>query len=204
MRRPNGRIAIQRRAAAANYAVAAAVAAEAADIHPANNQYSSRAASNPYNAHKQNGGVGLPRTGLEGIRSGRITKTARGGSIGAAGSMRFGSLMTALGELEAEEGSFEPQGYANRSLGTSTVAGLGTESVRPALFGNGGTGFVNRWHEPLGAVSPRILTLSSDLFQLGSSSFGAAGWSAAAPSSCHAMHDAGAPLQPHFPLFKAS
>lgn len=206
VRRPNGRTAIQRRAAAANFAVAAAVAAEAADLIPSDHQYSSRASSKSHSTHRQQGSNGMARTGLDSIRSGRITKAISGGSSGAGssgGSTRFGSLMDALGEMEATEGGFRLQHQANRTLSLGHASnGFGPSygHSRPALFGSGNNGYVNRWHEPVGP--PRILTLSPELFRLGSSSHAPSGFSA--PSSCHSMVDAGMSLQPQFPLFKAS
>ena len=207
VRRPNGRTAIQRRAAAANFAVAAAVAAEAADVVPSNHQHSSRALSKSHNAHNRHGSNVLTRTGLDHIRSGRITKAMSGGSSGAGssgGSMRFGSLMDALGEMESRGGGFNQQPRANRTLSLGAPPnGFGSHaSLRPALFDRGGNGSVNRWHEQLGPISPRILTLSPDLFQVGPSTYAAAGWSA--PSLCHSMIDAGMSIQPQFPLFKTA
>ncbi|DBA69521.1 TPA: hypothetical protein ACH3X2_012722 [Trebouxia sp. C0005] len=207
VRKPNGRTAIQRRAAAANFAVAAAVAAEAADIMPKSIQHSGRVSAKNHTTHRRSGSNSMNRFALDHVRSGRITKALSGGSSGAGssgGTIRFGSLMDALGELEGREGGFRPQAHSSGALSLGASSGFGGYggTLRPALFGSGSHGFVSRWHEPLGPVSPRILTLSPDLFQLGSSSQGSAAWSV--PSSCHSMVDAGMSLQPQFPLFKAS
>ncbi|KAL0047032.1 hypothetical protein WJX82_004759 [Trebouxia sp. C0006] len=207
VRKPTGRTAIQRRAAAANFAVAAAVAAEAADIMPKSIQHSSRVSAKNHSTHRRSGSNSMNRFALDHVRSGRITKALSGGSSGggsSGGTIRFGSLMDALGELEGREGGFRPQAHSSGALSLGASGGLGGYggTLRPALFGSGSNGFVSRWHEPLGPVSPRILTLSPELFQLGSSSHAPAGWSV--PSSCHGMVDAGMSLQPQFPLFKAS
>ena len=207
VRKPNGRTAIQRRAAAANFAVAAAVAAEAADIMPKSIQHSVRVSAKNHSTHRRNGSNSMNRFALDHVRSGRITKALSGGSSGAGssgGTIRFGSLMDALGELEGRQGGFRPQAHSSGALSLGASSGFGGYggTLRPALFGSGSNGFVSRWHEPLGPVSPRILTLSPELFQLGSSSHASANWSG--PSSCHSMVDAGMSLQPQFPLFKAS
>lgn len=217
VRRPNGRSAIQRRAAAANFAVAAAVAAEAADALPPSRDHISHPSSKPQHSHRRHVTIGTYKTGLDHIRSGRITKTVSGGSSGGgssgAGSARFSSLMEALGEMEAREGGFTqqqsqqaqqqppPRPGRSASLGDhSTVTNVaGGQGYRPALFDKGNNGSLNRWHEPVGPVSPRILTLSPDLFQLGSSSLTTDGW--LAPSFCHTSFHAG--IQPQFPLFKS-
>lgn len=207
VRKPNGRTAIQRRAAAANFAVAAAVAAEAADIMPKSIQHSVRVSAKNHSTHRRNGSNSMNKFALDHVRSGRITKALSGGSSGAGssgGTIRFGSLMDALGELEGRQGGFRPQAHSSGALSLGASSGFGgyRGTLRPALFGSGSNGFVSRWHEPLGPVSPRILTLSPELFQLGSSSHASANWSG--PSSCHSMVDAGMTLQPQFPLFKAS
>ena len=207
VRRANGRTAIQRRAAAANFAVAAAVAAEAADVLPMSMPHSSRASSKSNSTHRRNGSNGMTRSGLDHVRSGRVSKALSGGSSGAGSSgatMRFGSLMDALGEMESRECGLRQQNHSNSALPQGVANGTGGYggSLRPALFGSGSNGFVSRWHEPLGPVSPKILTLSPELFQVGSSNYASAGWSL--PSACHNMVDAGLSLQPHFPLFKAN
>ena len=204
VRRPSGRSAIQRRAAAANFAVAAAVAAEAADALPMTRDHASRASSKSQHNHRRLGAHGLSKTGLDHVRSGRITKTVSGGSSGggsSGGSARFSSLMDALGNMEARQGGFRQQQQPQlRPSGTlslgepSTGPNSSGVSQRPALFDRG---FVNRWHEPVGSVSPSILTLSSDLFQLGSSPF------VHAPSLCHSSLHAGHDIQPQYPLFKS-
>ena len=220
VRRPNGRSAIQRRAAAANFAVAAAVAAEAADALPPSRDHLSRPSPKLHHTHRRPGSFGAHKTSLDRIRSGRITKTVSGGSSGGGssggGSARFSSLMDALGEMEAREGSFKQQQAQQAQQqepppcsGPGRSTSLGERSAlansgggpgqRPALFDRGSNGYLNRWHEPVGPISPRILTLSPELFQLSSSSFTSDGWPA--PSFCHTSFHAG--VQPQFPLFKS-
>ena len=206
VRRPTGRGAIQRRAAAANFAVAAAVAAEAADAIPMTREQPSRGAAKSQHNPRRVGRQGATKTGLDHVTSGRITKTVSGGSSGggsSGGSARFGSLMDALGDMEARQGSFRPQQQQqpcpNRTMSLcepSCLPSSGT-SQRPALFDRG---FVSRWHEPVGPVSPSILTLSPDLFQLGPSPFVPENWPA--PSFCHSSLHAGHGIQPQYPLFK--
>lgn len=208
MRRSNGRSAIQRRAAAANFAVAAAVAAEAADAIPMNREHANRASAKAQHNHRRLGNHGTANTGLDLVRSGRIVKTTSGGSSGGASSgclARYSSLMDALGDLEARQGSFrqqqqQQQPRPHRALSMSepsSVPGSGT-SHRPALFDRG---FVSRWHEPVGPVSPRILTLSPDLFQLGPSPFVSESWPGPSSSLCGSSLHAG--MQPQYPLFKS-
>lgn len=207
VRRPSGRSAIQRRAAAANFAVAAAVAAEAADAIPMTRDQPSRASSKSQHNHRRLGSLGPSKTGLDHVRSGRITKTVSGGSSGgnsSGGSARFSSLMDALGDMEARLGSFRPLQQTQQlrptrtlSLGEPNNVPTSGASQRPALFDRG---FVNRWHEPVGPISPSILTLSSDLFQLRPSPLVPEGWNA--PSFCHASLHAGHGIQPQYPLFK--
>ena len=209
-RRPSGRSAIQRRAAAANFAVAAAVAAEAADAIPMSRDHSSRAPSKSQHNHRRMGSLGPSKTGLDHVRSGHIIKTVSGGSSGggsSGGLMRFSSLMDALGDMEARQGGFQLQQQPQQLRPTRTLS-LGEPnsvpssqtgaSQRPALFDRG---FVSRWHEPVGPVSPSILTLNSDLFQLGPSPFVPEGWNA--PSFCHSSQHAGHGIQPQYPLFKS-
>lgn len=206
-RRPSGRSAIQRRAAAANFAVAAAVAAEAADAIPMTRDHPIRASSKPQHNHRRLGGLGPSKTGLDHVRSGRITKTVSGGSSGggsSGGSARFSSLMDALGDMEARQGIFRPQQQPQQlrptrtlSLGEPNSVPSSAASQRPALFDRG---FVSRWHEPVGPVSPSILTLSPDLFQLGPSPFVPESWNSG--SLCHSSLHAGHGIQPQYPLFK--
>ena len=205
VRRPNGRSAIQRRAAAANFAVAAAVAAEAADALPAGREYNGRTAPRATHSHRRYGSHTISKAGLDHVRSGRITKTVSGGSSGGGssrGSARFSSLMDALGDMEAREGGFkaqqQPRPTTTIPVGEHDSARVSGIRQRPALFDGGNHGFANRWHEPIGPVSPKILTLSSNLFQLGQSTLAPEGWSA--PSLCHTSFHAGS--QPQFPLFK--
>ncbi len=174
---------------------------------PKSIHHSSRVSAKTHSTHRRSGSNSMNRFALDHVRSGRIAKALSGGSSGAGssgGTMRFGSLMDALGELEGREGGFRPQAHSSGALSLRASSGFGGYggTLRPALFGSGSNGFVSRWHEPLGPVSPRILTLRPELFQLGSSSHPSAGWSV--PSSCHSIVDAGMSLQPQFPLLKAS
>ena len=185
---------MQRRAAAANFAVAAAVAAEAADAIPSGNPHSSRASGKVQAAHKRQGSNGMTKAGLDHVRSGRITKAMSGGSSGAGssgGTVRFASLMDALGEMEAREGGFSQQAHAHRPL---------AHDAQPALFDGGSN--INRWHAPLGPTSPMVLTLGADLFHPGSSAGqSVVTWS---PSLCHSIDDAGSSLHHQIPLFKSA
>ena len=189
---------MQRRAAAANFAVAAAVAAEAADAIPSGNQHSSRASAKVQAAHKRQGSNGVTKAGLDHVRSGRITKAMSGGSSGAGssgGTVRFASLMDALGEMEAREGGFSQPAHAHRVL----AHGSG-QNAQPALFDGGSN--INRWHAPLGPTSPRVLTLGADLFHSSLSAGQAVvTWS---PSLCHSIDDAGSSLHHQIPLFKSA
>ena len=206
VRRPNGRSAIQRRAAAANFAVAAAVAAEAADAVPMTREHPSRAFAKPQHNHRRLGNHGTGKTGLDLVRSGRITKSVSGGSSGggsSGGSMRFSGLMDALGEMEARQGGFRPQQQhqqprPNRALSLSEPSSVPSSetSQRPALFDRG---VVSRWHDPFGSASPSILTLSPDLFQLGPSPFVSEAWPGPAPS----FYSSSLHPHPRYPLFKS-
>lgn len=171
---------------------------------PTNREHASRAFAKPQHNHRRLGNHGTARTGLDLVRSGHITKTVSGGSSGggsSGGSARFSSLMDALGEMEARQGGFnrpqhQLQPSPNRALSLSEPSNMPSSgtSPRPALFDRSLT---NRWHEPLGSVSPSILTLSPELFQLGPSPFVAEGWPGSAPSYCNTS------LHPQYPLFKS-
>lgn len=195
VRRTNGRNAMQRRAAAANFAVAAAVAAEAADALPNSTHYSSRASGKSHAAHKRHGSNAMTKTSLDHVRSGRITKTVSSGSSGAGSSggiVRFANLIEALGEFEARQGGF---GQPSKAL--THVSG---KHSGPVLFD--GSSNVSRWHGPIGPSSPKVLALGDDRFHLASSSSqSVVTWS---PSLTNSMSDGGSSLPQQIPLFKSA
>ena len=114
----------------------------------------------------------MNRLGLHGVRSGQISKAqSLGGSSGAGSSGAlhgpFGNLMQALEEYEAREGAvpFRQQpAYAAATAAARAVPSSTGQRYKPALFDKGNNGFVSNWHELLGSGSPRILALSSELF----------------------------------------
>ena len=172
VRKPD-RKAFQRRAAAANNAVAAAMAAEAADISPPHHHSSHHLSkSHSQNGRRRTGSDNMNRLGLHGVRSGQISKAqSLGGSSGAGSSGAlygpFGNLMQALEEYEAREGAvpFRQQpSYAAASAAARAMPSSNGQRYQPALFDKGSNGFTSNWHELLGSGSPRILALSSELF----------------------------------------